>query len=149
MTKMSLDSASLPVRSHLRLMSAIPVIRRILLPFIFWPLAAQAQDQPIAVYFEQLKDGPYVPLNKAILAALSQPPFQLQAKPDPKAVMVSVAGKVQVEHKRVSGDFYSFTVSFSRDGSKLGESEQSCSAEKLTDCTDQLVLDVKTVAAPR
>jgi len=51
--------------------------------------------------------------------------------------------------KKVSGTYYDFTVGFSRDGSSLGQSAQSCSDKKLSDCTDQLVLDVKSVAGPR
>jgi len=63
--------------------------------------------------------------------------------------VVTVPDKVDVSHKKVSGTAYSFTVAFSRDGSSLGQSQQSCTADKLSDCTDQLVLDVKSVAAPR
>ena len=123
----------------------------------FWPCIAQAQDQsadqpqdhPIPVYFEPLKDGQFTPLNKAVHAAMSQPPLQLETRPGPHTLIVSVPDKVEVEKKKVSGTFYSFTVSFSRDGSALGQSQQSCNAAKLSDCTDQMVLDVKSVAAPR
>ena len=117
----------------------------------FWPCIAQAQDQsqPISVSFEPIKGGQFTPLNQAIQAALSQPPLQFQARPGPHTLIVSVPDKVEVEKKQVSGTFYSFTISFSRDGSALGHSQQSCNAAKLSDCTDQMVLDVKSVAAPR
>ena len=131
------------------------MIRHTLLICALWPSIAQAQgqgqpqDQPIAVYFEPLKDGEFARLNQAIQTALSQSPLQLETKPGPHALIVSVPDKVEVEKKQVSGTYYSFTVSFSRDGSALGKSEQSCNAAKLSDCTDQMVLDVKSVAAPR
>ena len=110
---------------------------------------AQAQDQPIPVYFEPLQGTEFVRLNQAIQAAFSQPPLQLDAKPGPRTLIVSVPDKVDVVRKQVSGTSYSFTVSFSRDGRTLGQSEQSCNAAKLSDCTDQLVLDVKSAAEPR
>jgi hypothetical protein len=128
-----------------------PMIRRTaaLLFCALWPSIAQAQDQPVAVYFEPLKGGEFARLNKAIQDALSQPPLQLETKPGPRTLIVSVPDKVEVEKKQVSGISYSFTVYFSRDGSALGHSEQSCNAAKLSDCTDQLVLDVKSAAEPR
>jgi hypothetical protein len=110
---------------------------------------AQAQDQPIPVYFEPLQGAEFVRLNQAIQAAFSQAPLQLDAKPGPHTLIVSVPDKVDVVRKQVSGISYSFTVSFSRDGRTLGQSEQSCNAAKLSDCTDQLVLDVKSTAEPR
>jgi hypothetical protein len=130
-----------------------PMIRRTaaLLVCTLWPCIAQAQDQtpPISVSFEPIRGGQFATLNQAIQAALSQPPLQFQARPGPHTLVVSIPDKVEVEKKQVSGTSYSFTVSFSRDGSALGQSQQSCNAAKLSDCTDQLVLDVKTVAAPR
>lgn len=118
-----------------------------------WPLAALAQDQApdhsIPVFFIPLNGGEFTPLNKAIQTALSQAPLKLVAKPSAGVLVITVPDKVDVEHKKVSGTFYSFTVAFSRNGDSLGQSAQSCNADKLSDCTDQLVLDVKSVAAPR
>jgi hypothetical protein len=110
---------------------------------------ARAQEPVINVYFEPLPDGELTPLNKAIQAALSQPPLQLAAKPGAGVLVVTVPDKVDVSHKKVSGTAYSFTVAFSRDGRALGQSQQSCTAGTLSDCTDQLVLDVKSVAAAK
>lgn len=107
---------------------------------------AQAPDQVINVYFEPLQGGEFTPLNKAIQAALSQPPLQLAGKPFAGVVVIRVDGKVEVTHRKVSGTAYDFTVAFTRDGSALGQSVQSCAADKLSDCTDQLVQDVKSVA---
>ena len=122
-----------------------------LLLCIIWPgiALAQDQDQPISVSFEPIKGGQFASLNQAIQAALSQPPLQFETRPGPRTLVVSVPDRVEVENKKVSGTFYSFTVSFSRDGSALGKSQQSCNAAKLSDCTDQMVLDVKSAAAPR
>lgn len=114
-------------------------------------LAAQAQepDQVINVYFQPLEGTELNLLNKAIQVALSQPPLQLAGKPFAGAVVVAVDGKVEVTHQRVSGTYYQFNVKFSRDGNSLGQSAQYCNDKKLSDCTDQLVLDVKSVAAPK
>ena len=116
---------------------------------ILLPSLVQAQDQPIAVYFEPLKGGEFTRLNKAIADALSQPPLRLETRPGPHTVVIAVPDKVDVQHKKVSGTFYDFTVAFSRDGRSLGESQQSCGLETLSECSDQIVLDVKSVAAPR
>ena len=107
---------------------------------------SQGADQVINVYFQPLQDGELTLLNKAIQAALSQPPLQLAGKPFAGVVVITVDGKVEVTHRKVSGTYYDFTVAFTRDGSSLGQSAQSCTAEKLSDCTDQLVQDVKSVA---
>jgi hypothetical protein len=120
-----------------------------LLAFTLWPSLVEAQEQSILVYFEPPKGGEFARLNKAVQAALSEPPLQLAEKPGPNVLLLSVPDKVEISHKEVSGTFYSFITAFSRDGSALGESQQSCNAAKLSDCTDQIVLDVKSAAAPR
>lgn len=139
-------------------MLANPVLRTALMGFAlvagaFAPCRAQSQDQAqepvINVYFQPLEGGELTLLNKAIHTALSQPPLQLAGKPFAGALIVTVDGKVDVTHKKVSGTYYEFTVNFTRDGSSLGESAQSCNDKKLSDCTDQLVLDVKSVAGQK
>jgi hypothetical protein len=123
--------------------------RLALLLCVFWPSLAQAQEQSIAVYFEPLKGRELARLNKAVQAALSEPPLLLVEKPGPHVLLVSVPDRVDVVHREISGTSYSFIVTFSRDGDALGESQQVCNADKLSDCTDQMVLDVKSAAAPR
>jgi hypothetical protein len=113
------------------------------------PVCAQAQGQTINIYFEPLRGGDVTTLNKAIQAALSQPPLQLVAKPFASVLVISVPDKVDVTQKKVSGTYYDFTVSFSRDGSTLGQSEQACNASNLAECTDQLLQDVRSLTAPR
>ena len=132
------------------MMSANPMIGRLALAafsvLALMPAAAQGQDEVINVYFEPLRDSNLVPLNKAIHAALSQPPLQLAARPF-AGVIVIVPSKVEVTHKRVSGTYYDFSVTFTRDGNSLGESAQSCNDDALSECTDQLVQDIRSVAA--
>lgn len=115
---------------------------------LFTAAPALAQEQNINIYFAPMQGGDLIQLNKAIQTALSQPPMQLVAKPF-TGVLVVTPGKVEVTHKQVSGTYYDFTVSFSRDGSALGESQQACNSANLAECTDQLVQDVKSVTAPR
>ena len=130
---------------------AKPMLRpaAILSALLLLPWPALAQDQPIPIYFLPLKGAEATPLNNAILEALSQLPLRLEASPIPQAVVISVPGKIEVTHKRVSGTFYSFTVAYSRDGHSLGESQQNCGGESLAECTDQIIQDVKSVAARR
>ncbi len=129
------------------------MIRRIavILACTLWPAIVQAQDrdQPVSVYFEPLKGEEFTRLNKAIAEALSRPPLRLATKPDARTLNVTVPDKVEVDHKRISGTYYSFMVSFSRNGDSLGRSQQNCGENTLSDCTDQLVLDVESAAAPR
>jgi len=117
-----------------------------LLPSASWA-QGQGSDQPVSVYFEPVKGGEFARLNKAIQDALVA--FQLEAKPGARTVIVSVPEKIGVQHKSAGGAVYTFTIAFSRDGGSLGQSQQSCSTDKLSDCTDQIVLDVKSAAAPR
>ena len=116
---------------------------------LFAAAPACAQEQPLNIYFEPLKGDDVALLYKAIREALSQPPMQLVAKPFAGVLVITVSGKVEVTRKQVSGTYYDFTVSFSRDGNSLGQSQQSCNGAKLAECTDQLVQDVKSVTAPR
>src|SRR5579872_5498296 len=80
-------------------------------------------------------------LADAVLAAFQQAPFQSAPGPGPDVLTLSLADEVKKEKEE-----YVFTVVFSKDGAKLGEAVESCPIKKLTDCTDQLVLDAKTAA---
>ena len=110
---------------------------------ILAPSLALAQNKPIAVYFQPCE---VQPLNDAITAALSNQGFIQLLKPAAGALTVSIPDKVQAEKGRITGTTWSFSVAFSRDGSSLGHSEQSCNEKKLSDCTDQLISDIKSIA---
>ena len=107
------------------------------------PSLALAQDKPITVYFEPSRDQQ---LNNAIAVALSSPGLIQVLKPGPGVLIVSIPDKIDVDRGRISGTTWSFTAVFNRDGSSLGQSAEGCNEHKLSDCTDQLVLDVKSAA---
>ena len=109
---------------------------------LFRPNAAFAQDRPLSVYFEACE---VQQLNNAIAAALTQPPFLLQTRNMPGALVVTIPDKVTVDRWR-SGTIWTFTVAFRRNGDSLGQSVEICNENKLSECTDQLVSDVKSAA---
>jgi len=107
------------------------------------PTLCAAQDKPVSVFFRPCN---VQPLNDAITASLSQPPFLLATRITPGTLVVSVPDKVEVERGQVSGTTWTFNAVFSRDGDALGHSVESCSRAKLSDCTDQLLADIRTAA---
>ena len=121
------------------------MLRTLIAAFCCVALAAPAlaQDTPISVYFQPCRDQR---LNDVITAALSQPPFVLATKPVPGALVVSIPGRLEVAHGRISGTTWSFDVVFTRDGDARGQSVQNCNESQVSDCTDQLVADVKSAA---
>jgi hypothetical protein len=120
--------------------------------FLISPEAAWSQDAPIKIDLAPLLST----LNKkswydvshsntladAVQAALSHAPFQ--SAPGPGADVLTLAMPDGVGKQK---DEYVFTVVFLRDGAKLGEAVESCPVKKLSDCTDQLILDTKTAAS--
>jgi hypothetical protein len=106
------------------------------------PDPAFAQDRSISVYFEACE---VQQLNNAIAAALTQPPFLLLTTSTPGALVVTVPDRVTADHT-TRGTNWTFTVAFRRNGDSLGQSVESCNEYKLSDCTDQLVSDVKSAA---
>ena len=110
---------------------------------ILTPTIALAQDKPISVYFRPCE---VQQLNDAITAAMSAQGIVQVLKPTPGALTVSFPEKVKVEKGRISGTSWSFDVAFSRDGSSLGIAAQSCNERKISDCTDQLMQDIKSAA---
>lgn len=113
---------------------------------IITPVLALAQDKPISVYFHPCE---VQQLNDAITAALSAQGFVQVLKPTPGTLTVSFPEKVTVDKGRISGTAWSFNVAFSRDGSSLGVAAESCNEKKMTDCTDQLMQDIRSAAAER
>ena len=118
--------------------SALPIVGALACA----PQAALAQEQAISAYFEPSRNQQ---LNNAITAALTQPPFVLHTQSRPGALVVAIPDRISVE-RTTNGSTWTFTVTFTRDGDSLGESAQSCNGDKLSECTDQLVQDVKSVA---
>jgi hypothetical protein len=107
------------------------------------PTLALAQDKPISVYF---RPGEVQQLNDAITEAMVSQGFIQVLKPGPGVLTVSFPDRVEVSKGRVSGASYSFNIAFSRDGSALGLAAESCSDRKIADCTDQLMMDIKSAA---
>ena len=107
------------------------------------PAIALAQDKPISVYF---RPGEVQQLNDAITAAMAAQGFVQVLKPTPGAITISFPEKIAVEKGRISGSTWSFDVAFSRDGSSLGRAAESCNEKKISECTDQLMQDIRSAA---
>jgi hypothetical protein len=61
------------------------------------------------------------------------------------ALVVTIPDRIIVERK-TAGTTWTFTVAFRRNGDSLGQSVEICEEKKLSDCTSQLVSDVKSAA---
>jgi hypothetical protein len=109
--------------------------------------AAQAQDAPLKVLYRPTHTFAMDDLNAAIVAALSKPPFRMMTAPAPDVLIVAIPDQVEVSHKQVSGTSYAFKMTFRRNGDPVGEADEGCNAAKLSDCIDQIVMDVKTAGA--
>jgi hypothetical protein len=120
-----------------------PIIALLSCAALLSPAVSMAQDKPILVYF---RPGNVQQLNDAITAALSQPPFALATRVTPATLVVSIPDKVEVEHGRVSGTTWTFNAVFTRDGDSRGYSQESCNEHQLSDCTDQLLQDIRSAA---
>jgi hypothetical protein len=107
------------------------------------PGMAAAQDRTLLVFFQPSNEQQ---LNDAIVAGLSQPPFLFSPKLTPKALVLSIPDKVEVTHGHASGTSWGFNVVFLRNGDTLGQSREDCTENKLSECIDQLMSDVKTAA---
>lgn len=114
------------------------------------PVAAWSQEVPIKIDLGPLlaalqrKDwfgASDNPLAGAVKAAFSNAPFQSALGPGPDILTLSLPDRIKKDKED-----YVFTIVFSRDGDKLGEAVESCPMKKLSDCTDQLILDAKTAA---
>jgi hypothetical protein len=110
---------------------------------ILAPTLVLAQDKPISVYF---RPGEVQQLNDAITEAMVSQGFIQVLKPGPGVLTVAFPDKIEVSKGRVSGTSWSFNIAFSRDGSALGLAAESCNDRKITDCTDQLMMDIKSAA---
>jgi hypothetical protein len=123
----------------------------VLVTFLILPVAAWSQDTPIKIdlapLLSTLSHGNWYDLHDdknlvdAVRAALLQAPFQSAPSPGADVLTLAAPGGVKTEKQE-----YLFTVVFFREDIRLGEALESCPIKKLTECTDQLVLDTKTAA---
>ena len=84
-------------------------------------------------------------VNNAITIALAKVPFVLETRYDRSALIVAIPDRITKDFKQ-SGTVLTFTVTFQRNGDSLGQSVESCQEYKLSDCTSQLVSDIKSAA---
>jgi hypothetical protein len=107
---------------------------------------SQAQTENIHVFIDPLliKDIDNELLSNALKAALSAEPLVLEKKYSNGVLMIT-----ETDKPRFRRNGFEFSVSFFRDGGHLGDSIESCAANKISDCSDQLVLDVKAASANR
>lgn len=106
--------------------------------------SSQAQTDNIRIFIDPLliKDIDNDLLSDALKAALSAVPFVLERKYSDGVLMITETDK---PHYRKNT--FEFSVSFFRDGNHLGDSIETCAANKISDCSDQIVLDVKAASA--
>lgn len=109
-------------------------------------LPAAAQDKPIAVSYSHEKTFHPVPMNEAIDAALAMPGFAPQEKAGPGVIVVTAPDGWRYTEFRKK-DHIQFRLVFTRDGDKIGESEELCAAEPPFDCAQQIASDIKSAAA--
>jgi hypothetical protein len=114
------------------------------------PATAEAQDVPIKLDFapmlSTLHARDWVGVRENMLAdtvraALAKANFETAPGPGPDVLTLTAPDGAQKKN-----DEFMFTVVFSRDGAKLGEAVEYCAITKLADCTDQLILDIKSAA---
>ena len=67
------------------------------------------------------------------------------AKVTPDALVITIPDGIDREGHNEATTF-TFTVVFTRNGDKLGESQENCPANKLADCADQLAADAQSAA---
>jgi hypothetical protein len=111
---------------------------------------AMAQDAVVPVMLAVNDSDSYDRnLMQAIRETLSRTPsFNMMAKPTPDTLVITVPGGFGREGHEDTIK-YSYTVVFSRNGDKLGESLESCVAGKVQECADQLAADAQSAAVIR
>lgn len=108
--------------------------------------SSQAQTDNIRVFIDPLliKDIDNNLLTNALEAALSAEPLVLERKYSDGVLLIT-----EMDKPRYHRNTFEFSVSFFRNGGHIGDSAESCAANKIPDCSDQLVLDVKAASADR
>lgn len=110
-------------------------------------MPAMAQAAPVTVYyaFGGAVSGGWL-VDQVMHNVLARPEFVAAAKRDPRVLEVSVMGKVTRDPGENAKGFQ-FLMGFWRDGTKLGESVESCRTDKVADCADQLAADITSAEA--
>jgi hypothetical protein len=104
---------------------------------------ALSQDASIRVYITPslIKKLDNVYMVDAVRVAFSQLPFRIETRPtDGTLIITEATNPVSNQHA------LTFAVAFFRNGSHIGDSVESCAYTKISDCTDQLVLDAKSAS---
>lgn len=127
--------------------SALCVIFCLILPTAAWPQAAPTKLD-FAPLLSTLRQKQWYGLREnalpdAVQAAFAQAQFQSAQGPGVLTLSIPDGIKKETDREKKEDDF-TFTVLFSRDGAKQGEALESCPTNKLSECTDQIVLDTKT-----
>lgn len=104
-----------------------------------WAQAPSAQS-PLKVCFQSRGDWATRILETEIRKSLSAAPFKLSDSIDPDTLVVSIPDGISYKNTE-SETTFQFTAVFTKNGDKIGESDESCSSRKLSDCTDQLASD--------
>jgi len=107
---------------------------------------AWAQDAPIAVTYRHEKSFRPVAMDAAIDAALAMPGFAPQQTPGPNTLVLTTPDGWSYTEPRKK-DHVQFRLVFTRNGDKIGESEEVCTAHQPYDCTQQIASDIKSAAA--
>ena len=107
---------------------------------------AMAQDAPIPVSYAYQKSFHPVPMNEAIDAALAMPGLAPRAKPDPATIVVSAPDGWHYTEMR-NKDHIQCRLVFSRNGDKIGESEELCTVAPPFDCAQQIASDIRSAAS--
>ena len=105
-------------------------------------MPALAQPGPAAVFFAF--DGPGANrrlVDNAMHAALERPELTPAATRDARVLEVVLVGRVTRDTGADSTGF-GFALGFYRGGERLGEAEEHCRTDRLSECADQLVSDI-------
>lgn len=109
-------------------------------------LSGAAMAVPAGVVLPTGDDWDQPRLDKTVRAALEKAGVTLLPKVQADALILTAPGGI-VRHNGDETATYNFTLAFFWHGEKLGESEQSCLVNKLSICSDQIVLDVQSALA--
>jgi hypothetical protein len=106
-------------------------------------LPALAEAAPAKVYYRFGADKRLAEAEEPLRMALDGPDFQVEKAASPEVLVIGMDGPP--EHLNQKKRFQ-FTIVFSRNGDRIGESAEECTVGKLGDCVKQIASDVKSAA---